>query len=72
MTPDRWTRTKQLLQQALELKPEQRSAFLSEASGGDTELQLEVESLLSFEGDEPKSEAVHLGPYTVLREIGRG
>ena len=72
MTPDRWTRTKQLLQQALELKPEHRSAFLSEASGGDRELQLEVESLLAFESDEPKSEAVHLGPYRVLREIGRG
>ena len=72
MTSDRWVRTKQLLQQVLELPKERRAAFITEASGSDIALKQEVESLLQFESVEADPEAVHLGPYRVIREIGRG
>jgi eukaryotic-like serine/threonine-protein kinase len=47
MTPERWQRVKQIFDSALEYAPEQRSAFLSGACGGDDDLRSEVESLIS-------------------------
>ncbi|HZQ71003.1 MAG TPA: serine/threonine-protein kinase [Terriglobales bacterium] len=43
---ERWERTKQLLEEALRLAPDQRPAFLDCACGADAELRAEVESLV--------------------------
>jgi serine/threonine-protein kinase len=48
MTPERWKQIDQLLQEALERGPAERSAFLDRACGDDGELRHEVESLLGF------------------------
>src|SRR5262245_41412335 len=48
MTPERWKRVDQLLQEALDREPAERAAFLGEACYGDDELWREVDSLLSF------------------------
>jgi Tol biopolymer transport system component len=47
MTPDRWARIDQLLDEALERSASGRSAFLDEACGEDGDLRGEVESLLA-------------------------
>src|SRR5262245_12670306 len=47
MTPDRWARIDQLLDEALELPLAERSSFLDEACGEDDDLRREVESLLA-------------------------
>ena len=84
MAPERWQRIEQLYHAALEQTPERRSAFLQEASGGDEELQREVESLLQQpdEGvldepawralDNPLKTGAQLGPYEILGPIGEG
>jgi serine/threonine protein kinase len=46
MTPDRWERVKVLYEAARTRSPQERSAFLVRECGADTDLQLEVESLL--------------------------
>jgi hypothetical protein len=47
MTPERWRRVEELYHAALAQPVERRSAFVAEGSVGDTELQREVESLLT-------------------------
>jgi len=47
MKPERWKRIKQLLDEAIALPLAERAAFLKGACDGDSELQVEVESLLS-------------------------
>jgi hypothetical protein len=49
MTPERYQQVAQLYVAALELAPEQRAGFLTEACCGDSALQEDVESLLRFE-----------------------
>jgi eukaryotic-like serine/threonine-protein kinase len=46
MTVNRWEHVKDLLHQALQLGPEQRARFLSDACSSDDSLRSEVESLL--------------------------
>lgn len=46
MAPERWAQIDQMLEKALERPAAERTAFLAEACGGDTELRREVESLL--------------------------
>ena len=48
MATDRWQQVKDLLQQALELAPEQRAAFLAEAYAKDLTLRQEIESLMAL------------------------
>lgn len=48
MTPERWQQLKQIFQSALERKPAERSAFLSEVCAGDPALRSEVESVTLF------------------------
>ena len=48
MDPDRWKLVDNLLQAVLERPPEEREAFLREASWGDEELEREVRSLLTW------------------------
>ena len=47
MTPDRWARIDQLLDEAMELPLADRSTFLDSACAGDEELRQEVASLLA-------------------------
>ena len=85
MTPERWQRIKDVLQEVLELAPERRSAFLDKACAGDQVLRQEVESLVSS-SDEARasflrSSAVRvttlprgtkLGEYEVQTLLGSG
>ena len=54
MTPERWQKLSNVLYQALELAPGDRSAFLDRACASDGALRRELESLLSA-SDEMKS-----------------
>src|SRR6266498_465118 len=47
MKPERLQRSDEILQSALELRPEERAAFLDEACAGDEALRQKVESLLA-------------------------
>ncbi len=47
MSTDRWERTKQILEEALRLAPEQRPAYVNLVCGTDAAMRMEVESLLS-------------------------
>jgi serine/threonine-protein kinase len=84
VTSDTWKRIKSILDGALLLNPRERSAFLDEACGEDTEIRSEVESLLGtdvptdFLERAPAPPESGLAPgevvssYLVLEEIGRG
>src|SRR5262249_30510425 len=48
MTPDRYQQAEALFNAALEMTPDEREVFLAEASGSDTELRQDVESLLAI------------------------
>src|SRR3954452_13992555 len=56
MTPARWQEVERLYHAALERNPEDRAAFLDTASGGDTELLHEVQSLLNQPSDDSRLE----------------
>ena len=47
MTPERWSRIRALFDEALEVGPQSRGAFLRNACTGDESLRLEIESLLA-------------------------
>ena len=47
MSTARWERTKQILEEALRIAPEQRPAYLDLVCGADGELRAEVESLIA-------------------------
>ncbi len=77
MTPLRWDRIKQIVGDALDLQREARPAFIERACGEDADLRLNVDTLLR--ADQPGSpflnldrEPERLGPWRVVREIGRG
>jgi formylglycine-generating enzyme required for sulfatase activity/predicted Ser/Thr protein kinase len=53
MNPERWQHIEKLYHAALELQPEAREAFLSQACGGDDELRQEVAALLAH--DDPNT-----------------
>ncbi|MGB7745483.1 MAG: hypothetical protein WBL41_22135, partial [Terracidiphilus sp.] len=53
MTPERWEQIRNVLEKALELTPEQRSAFLDGACSSDPSLRKEVESLLADSANVP-------------------
>jgi eukaryotic-like serine/threonine-protein kinase len=93
MTPERWQRIKEIFEQAVELEPGARTAFLDAACAADGGLRREVETLLAADAadgsfiEAPAIEAVtdlfpaappeavegrRVGPYKLLREIGRG
>ena len=70
MEPERWQKIDELFQAALGCAPEQRSAFLDGACGGDHALHAEVESLLAADrtGDFTNAAAYQEG----MRLLGRG
>jgi len=88
VTAERWGEVKAVLDGALEKAPGERTAFVAAACGEDSELRAEVESLLAFEegsagfieeplfgrfaGGPGLEEGQRVGPYRVVREIGRG
>src|SRR6202049_1433635 len=47
MSSERWERTKEILEQALCLAPEERQGYLESACGVDADLRMEVESLIA-------------------------
>src|SRR6516165_9821727 len=51
LTMDRWNRIEEIFQSALERLLSERSAYVVQACGDDTELRLEVESLLASAGN---------------------
>src|SRR5689334_3228780 len=84
---ERWARVKDLLEHALELPPDERSAWVAAAAGTDGELREEVEALLAAHEtagdflDQPPPDLLdvqllhpgtRLGPYEIVDEVGRG
>src|SRR5947209_1281865 len=51
MTPERWDQVARLYGAALELGPDERTAFLGQACGDDRDLHREVESLLAAKSE---------------------
>jgi serine/threonine protein kinase/tetratricopeptide (TPR) repeat protein len=51
MTPERWQQIRDVLEQALELAPGERSAYLNRACSSDQSLRREVETLLASSDD---------------------
>ncbi len=49
MTPERWKQTDELVQAALERRPEDRTGFLDQACKADDALRQEVQSLLGYD-----------------------
>jgi len=47
MSSGRWERTKEILEQALRLAPQERQAYLGAACGADADLRRELESLIA-------------------------
>ncbi|MBV9957655.1 MAG: serine/threonine protein kinase, partial [Acidobacteria bacterium] len=47
MTPERWQHIEEIFQTALDLAPQERATYLTNACTGDAELQREVETLLT-------------------------
>ena len=84
MTPELWQRVREVLGQALKLKPEDRPLFLDKACASDDLLRREVETLLSSSEEvqssflqSPKSRislapGAKLADYEVLRLVGSG
>ncbi len=65
MNTEQWERTKQLLEEALRLRPTERAAFLDTACGPDRELRAEVESLIAA-GEEAGSHFLEVAAAEVL------
>jgi eukaryotic-like serine/threonine-protein kinase len=51
MTPERWKKIDELVQAAVELKPEDRPAYLDSVCRGDADLRREVETLIAYQRD---------------------
>ena len=85
MTPDRWQQVKCVLQEALEIAPEQRPDFLDRACSTDHSLRREVESLLASSNEVRSSfmksaanaglrltKGTRLGDFEILSLVGAG
>lgn len=85
MNTNRFQRLRELFDAASELDPPAREAYLREACGGNEELLGEVQALLTLDhtgnpfleqgvGDWPEllPPGAEVGPYRVIRELGRG
>src|SRR5271170_7812623 len=85
MTPERWQQIHDVLEKALELAPEERSAFLNQACSSDPSLRQEVDTLLASSDDVRSSflaqfsgprvtltAGTKLGEYEVKSLLGSG
>jgi eukaryotic-like serine/threonine-protein kinase len=83
MNNTRREQVEELFEAALEREPATRAAYLEGACAGDPELLAEVQAMLAANelgellfdeppGDAPAAPAEWIGPYRVLRELGRG
>jgi tRNA A-37 threonylcarbamoyl transferase component Bud32 len=85
MTPERWHRISEILEQALELAPEKRPRFLDVACSSDPSLRSEVQSFLSAHEtatpgflDRPPVRSsllmpgTKLGDYEIVSQLGEG
>ena len=88
MIEERWHHIHEVFQAALDLCAAERAAYLDAVCTGDAELRREVESLLAASAEsghfdrlaerfevqyaEDKAMPAHIGPYRLLRELGRG
>lgn len=88
MTPERWEQIKNLFSAAITFSGSEREKFVAQATAADPELRREVESLLAsslpvddsalFEiapfvnADGTSLIGTSIGPYKIVREIGRG
>ena len=61
MTPDRWRKIDEILQECLDLDATGRAARLEAACGGDAELRREIESLLACEEGNQEAMAAAVG-----------
>jgi eukaryotic-like serine/threonine-protein kinase len=87
VTDERWVRVKALFQAAVERPVEERQAFLAAATGDDSALRREVESLLTSDTSDESflrglpvvrdshallTAGLRLGPYEIVEPIGAG
>src|SRR5687767_7831440 len=85
MTSSNWQKVKEIFNSALELPPEERSAYLDDACGADNDLRSEVEKLLDSyrsrfmeaPGDQDSENSqfasgAKLGRYEIVRLLGTG
>src|SRR5437868_10163502 len=93
MSPEQWSRLKEMFRAAIEREPHHRAAFLDQVCVDAPDLRNEIESLLAAHDGagnfietpvlaanvkaltESPSESVkgqRIGPYQLIREIGRG
>lgn len=85
LTPERWRKVRDVLEQALELAPEKRARFLDVACSSDPTLRSEVQSLLSADEQARTSfletppvppaalsPGTRLGDYEIVSQIGSG
>ena len=85
MTPERWRKVRDVLEQALDLDPEKRERFLDIVCSSDHSLRTEVQSLLSAEGNASSSflessplgssrltAGTRLGDYEIVAQLGAG
>jgi len=85
--PEQWPKIKEIVGEALERDPGERSAFLDQACARDVELRAEVESLLAAHADagglsdnpwaattvtDPAGESKTIGPYRLIQTLGVG
>jgi len=85
LTPDEWRLLSGRLDEALDLPPEQRSAWVDSLSELNADLKKALREMLTrqagaglldtlpkIEGDPPEDEPTGVGPYRLIRELGRG
>lgn len=83
MTPERWQKVKEIFNEVVELKNDERERFLKESIDGDDELRLEVEKLLASDENAGTTfnrfsviptETIKdkIGNYQILKKIGEG
>jgi eukaryotic-like serine/threonine-protein kinase len=85
LTPERWQKVRDVLEQALELAPEKRGRFLEVACSSDPTLRSEVQSLLSADAQARTSfletppvlptalsPGTRLADYEIVAQIGSG
>ena len=85
-TSERWKRVKEIVGNALESPPGERSAYLDSACSGDLDLRAEAESLLAAHADaaglsrplwetdatDDATPSQRIGPYKLVRILGVG